>query len=203
MDYLQEINQSLHNLRETNKQLKQKVSQSNHDLAELRAVNIEQHRRIEHLEALIASQSMISANNDDDYHSNESSIKRVLNGAKHSNDIQVLDSCDYNDPHFERQVSELALQAVRIQFADYTEMADYLKQEIRSKTGTECLVGTGVADFMREELCNRYDKLYGNHWLVSVGVGHHFDHSYGTRSGKHSKFIDFLINELRITVFQV
>ncbi|CAG2110537.1 unnamed protein product [Medioppia subpectinata] len=50
---LEEINKTLHNVLKDNEELKQTVGQNGQHLAELRAVNAEQHRRIEHLEALI------------------------------------------------------------------------------------------------------------------------------------------------------
>ena len=59
----------------------------------------------------------------------------------------------------------------------------------------------GIADFMKVEIINRYGRIYGSNWLVTVGYGQYYDLSYCVKSSKR-KFIDFLINELRFTVFQ-
>ena len=58
-----------------------------------------------------------------------------------------------------------------------------------------------IADFMKDEIVNRYGKIYGSHWTVVVGFGHYYDLSYHVKHSKR-KFIDFQINELRFCVFQ-
>lgn len=54
---------------------------------------------------------------------------------------------------------------------------------------------------MKDEIVNKYGKIYGSNWLVIVGFGHYYDLSYYVKNSKR-KFIDFQINELRFCVFQ-
>lgn len=58
-----------------------------------------------------------------------------------------------------------------------------------------------IADFMKDEIINRYGKIYGSNWLVTVGYGQYYDLSISVKHSKR-KFIDFLINQLRFSVFQ-
>ncbi|CAG2172884.1 unnamed protein product [Oppiella nova] len=52
---------------------------------------------------------------------------------------------------------------------------------------------------MKDELVNKYGKVYGSNWLVTVGVGKYYDLSYSVKGAKQRKFLDFVINELRFT----
>ena len=63
--------------------------------------------------------------------------------AKNEKQVEVIEKCESCDEHFERIVTDLTLQSVRLSFGDYSEIANYLKQEIRTKTGTECFVCVG------------------------------------------------------------
>ncbi|XP_054155912.1 uncharacterized protein LOC128954363 [Oppia nitens] len=284
MDYLSEINESLHHLRENNKTLKGRLADSGNQIHELRQQNVDLESHID---------DVVDNNSDTD----KSTCKRVIAGAKLANKVDILATSDDTtddiggsigspDQRFESTVCELSLLAVRLQLATFGEIADYLKQEIRVKTGTICLVTCGqyglydyqtwvdknrkylalkigdlfimvnqihtkftdylnnakqepiveltqksdyvdllfeervielakeivmssqfrnaisIADYLKDELNNRYGKYYGTNWLVTCGFGKLYDLSISLKSGKQRKFLDFLINDFRFTVFQ-
>ena len=57
--------------------------------------------------------------------------------------VEVIDKSEFSDQHFERIITDLSLQSVKLSFEDYSEISNYLKQEIRVKTGVECFVSVG------------------------------------------------------------
>src|SRR5215469_2108428 len=94
--------------------------------------------------------------------------------------IEVLAKSDQIDILFEEKILELAKDII---------------------TNPSFKSSLSISEFMKDEIINRYGKIYGTNWLVTVGFGQYYDITF---SVKHSKrrFIDFLINELRFTVFQ-
>jgi len=58
--------------------------------------------------------------------------------------VEIIDKSDYCDQNFERVVCDLSLQSIKLGFDNYSEIADYLKQEIRAKAGIECFVSVGL-----------------------------------------------------------
>ena len=104
----------------------------------------------------------------------------VLNTCTYTQNVEVLSKSESVDILFEERMIELAKDIV---------------------TNPVFNSSMSIADFMKDEIINRYAKIYGTNWLVVVGFGHYYDLSYHVKNSKR-KFIDFQINELRFCVFQ-
>jgi hypothetical protein len=90
----------------------------------------------------------------------------VMIANKSVKNAEVVEKSDYCDQKFEKIVSDLSLQSIKLGFSNYIEIANFLKQEIRAKTGLECFVSVGLLDF---STCQTW--LYNNRKFISLKIG--------------------------------
>ncbi len=103
-----------------------------------------------------------------------------MNCAKNITNAEIIEKSDQIDAHFENVMLELA--------HDIINTSDL-------KSSNE------IANYMKNEIIDKYGKVYGTNWLVTVGFGPFYDQSYSVRISKR-KFLDFLVNDLRFSIFQ-